>query len=201
MKNTKIALVLVLFVAAVTIAAHAQTSSPSKTVTGPTAKPAVQIFVPGTTNGAFGNPIDQAVPFVSAITVNGPGTITVTYVSGTVSDYPGEIGPEGEDFKCGRYSIQTPLQEANGVAGGKCKYVDALIGVFVPQTRVQDKRGFNPIDGTKNLTRVGIVPSRLFFIGEGKIFDVKQAGTLFLGINDTGVGDNGGGFTVEVSVQ
>ena len=185
MKITKIALVLVGFVAMVGIVAHAQT----------------QVLVSGTTNGAFGNPIDQAVPFVSALTVDGPGTITVTYVSGTVTDVDGEHGPNGEDFKCGQYSIQTPLQEAHGVAGGKCKYVDALIGVFVPQTRVQDRRGFNPIDGTKNLTRVGIMPGWLFLIGESKSFPVKQAGTLYLGINDMIVGDNGGGFNVEVSFQ
>ena len=48
------AFVLVLFVAAITIAAHAHT----------------QVFVPGTTNGGFGNPIDQAMPIVPAITVD-----------------------------------------------------------------------------------------------------------------------------------
>ena len=185
MTSTKMALVLVLLVAAATMTAQAQQD--------------VQVFVSGTTNGAFGNPIDQTVPFVPAITVNGPGTITVTYVSGTVTDFDGEIGPNGEDYNCGHYSIQTPLQEAHGVAGGKCKHLDALIGVFVPQTKVLDRRGFNPIDGTKNLTRAGIIPSHVFFIGEGKTFDVKEAGTLYLGINDMIVGDNGGGFTVEVT--
>jgi hypothetical protein len=185
MRSKKLALLIVLFVAAITIAAHAQT----------------QVFVAGNISGAFGNPADQVNPLVPAITVDGPGTITVTYVSGTVTDSDGEIGPNGEDFKCGKYSIQTPIQERHAVAGGTCHHVDALIGVFVPQSRVQDKRGFNPIDGTKNLTRVGIVPSTLFFIGESKTFDVKQAGTLYLGINDMIVGDNGGGFTVNVSIQ
>ena len=44
------------------------------------------------------------------------------------------------------------------------------------------------------------MPGGLFFIGAGKTFDVKESGTLFLGINDAGhVGDNTGGFTVEVT--
>jgi hypothetical protein len=41
--------------------------------------------------------------------------------------------------------------------------------------------------------------SGLFFIGTGKTFVVKLAGTLFLGINDNAVRDNGGGFTVAVT--
>ena len=96
---------------------------------------------------------------------------------------------------------QLPLQEADAVAGGKVKNLCALIGVFVPQTRVQDHRGFNPIDGTKNFTRVGIRPGGIFFIGESKTFSVTQPGTLYLGINDQLVSDNGGGFNVEVSFQ
>ena len=183
MKRMRIAFVLLLFIAAITIAARAQT----------------QVFVPGNASGAFGNGIDQVVPLVPAITVTGPGTITVTYVSGTVTDDGGTVntGPNGVQADC--RGKQVPLQEAQGIAGGKCQHADGLMGVFVPESRVQDKRGFNPIDGTKNLTRVGIVPGGLFFIGEGKAFDAKQAGTLFLGINDCGVAGNGGGFNVEVN--
>jgi len=186
MKIGKMACVLVLFVAAVTLAAYAQQD--------------LQVFVPGNTNGAFGNPIDVAVPLVPAITVSGPGTITVSYVSGTVTDGGGvNTGPNGVVWDCRSGQIQTPIQEGEGVARAVCHHLDALIGVFVPQSRVQDRRGFNPIDGTKNLTRVGIVPSKLFFIGEGLSFDVKEAGTLYLGINDMIMADNGGGFTVEVT--
>ena len=39
----------------------------------------------------------------------------------------------------------------------------------------------------------------LFLIGTGKTFRVSEAGTLFLGINDCWVGDNGGGFTVTIT--
>ena len=74
----------------------------------------------------------------------------------------------------------------------------ALIGTFVPAARVNHS-GFTAIDGTKGATRVGIKPNDLFFIGEGRTFEVGEAGTLFLGINDTGVRDNSGGFTVEVT--
>jgi len=183
MTSTKIAFVLLLFVAAATMAAPAQT----------------QVFVPGNTNGAFGNQVDLIVPLVPAITVDGPGTITVTYVSGTVDFGAGvEVGPNGGPWDVGTW--QLPLQEAKGVAGGKVNNDGALIGVFVPHARLIHK-GFSPIDGTKDAARVGIMPGWLFFIGEGKTIDAKEAGTLFLGINDCWVGDNSGGFNVEVSVQ
>jgi len=183
MKRGKTVIVFVLFAAAVAVAASAQTT----------------VFVAGNTNGAFGNPIDLVVPLVPAITVSGPATITVTYVSGTVSVGPDlrEVGPNGKLFDCGRTKQQLALEEARGIAGVKCK-AGALIGVFVPAWRVNHS-GFTAVDGTKNAASVGIMPGGLFFVGTGKTFDVTQAGTLFLGINDTGVGDNTGGFTVEVT--
>ena len=64
MRNTTIALVVVLFVCAASMAAPAQQD--------------VQVFVPGNASGFFGNPADVVVPLVPAITVSGPGTITVT---------------------------------------------------------------------------------------------------------------------------
>lgn len=198
MKNTKIALVLVLFVAAVTIAAHARSLSSGKARADAVAKPAVQVFVPGNASGYFGRSVDQLVPLVSALSVTGPGTITVTYLDGTV-DFGGNepAGPNGVFWQCG-CSFQLPLNEAHGIAVRKAYNMAALIGVFVPQSRVL-RKGFNPIDGTKNATKVGIMPGNLFFVGESKTFDVKEAGTLFLGINDAGVSDNSGGFTVEVT--
>ena len=184
MTNTKMTLVLVLFVAAATMAAPAQT----------------QVFVPADASGAFGNPIDIVVPLVPAITVNGPGTITVTYVSGLV-DFGGGfgVGPNGGEWDIA--TQQDPLLEAHGIwATGKVKNLAALIGVFVPQARVTHK-GFTAIDGTKDWTPVGIMPGWLFFIGEEKTIDVNEAGTLFLGINDVTVGNNSGGFNVEVTAQ
>jgi len=45
------------------------------------------------------------------------------------------------------------------------------------------------------------MPSNLFFVGETATINVNLAGTLYLGINDTLVGDNSGGFTMEVSAS
>jgi len=157
-----------------------------------------EIFVPGNASGLFGNPVNHVAPFVPAITVNGPGTITVTYVSGTVN-FGGSVdaGPNGVPWTC-NCNFQLPLQEAQGVSVRKVNKMAALIGVFVSQSRV-GRKGFQAIDGTKNATPVGIMPGCLFFIGEGKTFDVNGAGTLFLGINDAGVSDNSGGFNVTVT--
>ena len=185
MKNAKIALVLVMLAAAATITVHAQN----------------QVFVPGNASGFFGNPADQINPLVSAITVTGPGTITVTYVSGLVTwDGQGDTaGPNGAPCKRCKGS-QLPLQEGRGVGQGAIPNVAALIGVFVPAARV-NRSGFQAVDGTKNVARVGIMPNGLFFIGTGISLPVTEAGTLYLGINDWYVSDNSGGFNVDVSAQ
>jgi hypothetical protein len=156
----------------------------------------VTVFVPGKASGDFGNPVATLVPFVPALTVTGPGTIQVTYISGMVQFGGGPTGPNGAPWDLG--TVQTPLQEARGVAHGHVNNLAALIGVFVRKSRV-DAPGFQPIDGTKNLTPAGIIPSTLFFIGTSKTINVHGAGTLFLGINDEGVEDNSGGFMVQVT--
>jgi hypothetical protein len=165
-----------------------------------TAAAQTQVFVPGTASGNFGNPSDIPVPLVAALTVSGPGTITVTYASGLVTwDGQGDTtGPNGTSACTDCDGMQFPLDEAHGIGLRNSKHLGALIGVFVPQSRVQ-KAGFSALDGTKNVTSVGIMPNGLFFIGTGKTFSAHQAGTLFLGINDTEVGDNSGGFTVTVT--
>ena len=166
------------------------------TVAATTAAAQTQVFVAGNTNGCFGNAVDECIPLVATITVNGPGKINVTYVSGTVTDAGVNTGPDGVPWTDPRFQI--PLQEKFGVWLQKMTRLDALIGVFVPQSRVQ-RKGFKALDGTKGVTRVGIMPDALFFIGAGKTFWVGEAGTLFLGINDCWVSDNGGGFTVTVT--
>jgi len=183
MKNLKVAFVLAILVAAATMAARAQN----------------QIFVPGNASGFFGNPADEMNPLVSAITVTGPGNITVTYDSGKVTDAGGiDTGPDGVPCK---NCAQLPLEEAKGTWNNvRAPHLDALIGVFVPASRV-NQSGFAAVDGTKGVVPVGIMPNGLFFIGTGKTFPVTEAGTLYLGINDYAVGDNGGGFNVTVSVQ
>jgi len=157
-----------------------------------------QVFVSGTASGGFGNPALNWTAMVPALTVTGPGTITVTYISGTVTDAGGvNTGPNGVPYDT-RPDWQLPLEEKRGVTLGMGNNLDALIGVFVPATRV-NRTGFAPVDGTKALAPVGIMPGGLFFIGMGKTFQVKEAGTLFLGINDQIMGDNGGGFTVSIT--
>lgn len=166
-------------------------------IAGTSAVAQTDVFVPGNASGFFGNPADIPVPFVAALTVSGPGTITVTYVSGRVTDCCGENpGPGGAEWTMD--GAQAPLQEAVGFLVKNINNLDALIGAFVPQSRVQIA-GFGALDGTKGVTKVGIMPNGLFFIGKGKTFSVSEAGTLFLGINDWAVGDNGGGFNVTVT--
>lgn len=159
-----------------------------------------QVFVPANTSGDFGNPTDMAVPFVPAITVSGPSKIKVSYISGKVTDAGGVVdtGPNGLEWAFN--AAQSPLEEAIGVSQGEVSNYDSLIGVFVSKSRVNDPRGFQALDGTKNVTLVGITPNSLFFVGAGITYEASEAGTLFLGINDNHVGDNGGGYNVAVSV-
>src|SRR2546430_11645219 len=75
-------------------------------------------------------------------------------------------GPNGTPWDNGPL-LQTPLQEAKGVAHGHVDHLAALIRVVVPNSRV-DAPGFQPRDGTKNLTPAGIIPSKHFFIGNSQ---------------------------------
>jgi hypothetical protein len=158
------------------------------------------VFVPGNASGYFGEPYDLFVPLVPAITVSGPATISVTYLSGTVDFGIGtQVGPNGGTYVPADY--QLPLQEAKGIATHRTVYdIAALMGIFVPQSRTQLK-GFTAVDATKNAATAGIMPDGLFFVGESKTITVKEAGTLFLGINDSGVIDNSRGFTVQVATS
>jgi len=163
------------------------------------AQDSVNVTVPGNTLGGFGNPsIDNSEPFVAALAVNGPGTITVSYLNGLVTDCCPDFsaGPNGVSFDGG--TTQTPLQESIGVAGGIDPHTDALIGEFVSRGRTL-ATGFSAVDGTKDKVRVGLLPADLFFIGTGRTFPVTEAGTLFLGINDSNGQSNGGAFTVLVT--
>ncbi len=146
-------------------------------------------------SGDFGNPVHTLVPFVPALTVTRRAN-PVHIRHGVVQFGIGLItGPNGAPWDNG--PLQTPLQEARGVARGHVNNLAALIGVFVPKSRV-DAPGFQAIDGTKNLTPAGRSEYALlhwYF----QDHQVHGAGTLFLGINDEGVEDNGGGFMVQVT--
>src|SRR5438270_10750549 len=142
MKNVRLVVVTILLSFAATIAANGQ----------------IQVFVPANTNGGFGNGVDRVVPLVRAVTVSGPATITLTYVSGMVSGGNGVAGPAGINTSPSCIGWQFPLQEADGTNPGVCPYSYALLGVFVPQTRVT-RYGFKAVDGTKGVAGVGIMPN------------------------------------------
>jgi polyferredoxin len=61
------------------------------------------VFVPGTASGNFGSGggAQKLSPLVSALTVSGPGTVTVTYVSGQVWWGGGSTGPNGAKWSQG----------------------------------------------------------------------------------------------------
>jgi hypothetical protein len=130
-----------------------------------------------------------------------PGTIVIT---ATGSIFYGtqfsSTGPNGAYLPTPLNSISNsyPLDEAVGINTAayptKRNYIGALIGAFVPAS-VASQAGFQPVDGTKNLAPIGIVPSTLFFVGNRHSIDVSSAGTLYLGINDNNVDDNSGSFT------
>jgi hypothetical protein len=134
------------------------------------------VFIPGNTLGDFGNPsVDGNQPYVTGIVATGPGTIAITYLSGLVTDCCPDFstGPDGAIWNFG--TGQSALQEALGIAGGTIDNVDALIGIFVPQSRVQ-ATGFSPVDGTKDRVGVGLLPSALFFIGTSKRYQQEAIG-------------------------
>ena len=162
------------------------------------AQNSVNVTVPGNATGSFGNPTNGSEPYVPALAVAGPGTITISYLSGLVTDCCPDFstGPNGTPFYFA--STQSPLEEANGVSGGTIADLDALIGEFVPKGRTLAE-GFMAVDGTKDIARIGLLPARLVFIGTGKTISVTEAGTLFLGINDDQATGNGGEFTVAVT--
>ncbi|MGB6691641.1 MAG: hypothetical protein WBE76_27705 [Terracidiphilus sp.] len=157
-----------------------------------------QVFVPGNASGFFGNGADIQVEFVPAITVQGPATITVTYLSGTVTDAGGvNTGPNGATWNTS--GSQSPMQESQGIAGGTIENLDALIGAFVPASTIDIPGVFSPLDGTKDVAPVGVMPNTLLLVGDGITYNATEAGTLYLGINDWYVSDNGGGYTVQVA--
>ena len=153
------------------------------------------VTVSGQTSGAFGLPSDATIPFVLAIVAPGPGAITVT-ATGCVTDVGVSCATaDGFSFNGGT----TPLQEA-GVAGNPDLHVDGLIGALVPAA-VAANPTFKPVDSSKSACAPGpcIDRGQLFFIGSSKVFSVSQPSTLYLGIDDFIILDNGGAFTVTVT--
>jgi len=155
------------------------------------------VTVSGKTNGDFGSPIDTIVPFVHGVTVTGPSIITIT-ATGCVTDVgvTGCITPNGVSFN----ATTTPLQEA-GINGNPDPNLDGLIGAFVPANIANDPN-FQPIDSTKADCSPGpcINPNLLFLVGASDTIRVNGPGSLYLGIDDFIVNDNGGSHTVTITV-
>ncbi len=63
-------------------------------------------------------------------------------------------------------------------------------------------RGANVVDGGHNglIAKIG-VRGDPFFVGPRLVFDAEEAGTLFLGMNDTGVDNNAGAYEAEITVS
>ncbi len=159
---------------------------------------AATVVVPGNATGGFGNPAVGYVPLVPALEVHGKGTIIISYKSGTITDCGGvNAGPKGVTYVLAPWD-QMPLQEVVGTLAGTVPNLNALIGAFVPASTVETS-GFAAVDGTKALAPVGIPLNALFFVGKYATVEVNGPGTLFLGINDGYVDDNGGSFTVAVN--
>ena len=158
---------------------------------------AAAVVVPGNATGGFGNPATGYVPLISALKVCSRGTIIISYKSGTVTDCGVNAGPKGITWVLEPWD-QMPLQEAVGTLSGTVPNLNALIGAFVPASTVETS-GFAAVDGTKALAPVGIPLNALFFVGKYATVEVNGPGTLFLGINDGYVDDNGGSFTVTVN--
>lgn len=155
----------------------------------------IVVTVPGNASGGFGSPSDQTTPFVLAIKVRLASSITIT-ATGCVTDAGIScVTPDGFSF----FGMLTPLQEA-GLAGNPDTHVDGLIGAFVPAVTAANPN-FKPIDNANPACSPGpcIDRTQVFFIGSSKTFAVGEAGTLYLGIDDFIVGDNGGSFQVTIS--
>ena len=169
------------------------------------------VKVAGTATGGFGlnplGPTNGATPMVAAISVMGPGSITISSKSGLVNyGGPGPVvKADGGDFgqSPNSSSLAWPLDEAVGITsaaypGQEVIHMAALIGAFIPTDRAA-VAGFAPVDATKGLAAAGILPSDLFFVGSYHVLIVSGPGTLYLGINDCYPGDNSGQFLVNVS--
>ena len=94
-------------------------------VAATTAAAQTHVFVPGNASGNFGNPSDVPAQLVAALRVSGPGTITVTYVSGLVTwDGQGDTtGPNGTSACTDCDGMQFPLDEALGIGLRNSKHL------------------------------------------------------------------------------
>jgi len=157
------------------------------------------VIVPGKASGGFGSPSDQMNPLIPALTVAGPAVIQIT-ATGCLTDVVGPacITPDGFSFT-GNSAELTPLQEAGVFPPPTDPRTDGLMDALVPAT-IANQPTFQAIDSRNPACHPGpcIDPGLLSPIGTNNFLIVQQAGTLFLGIDDFIIGDNGGRFDVSL---
>jgi hypothetical protein len=136
--------------------------------------------------------------------VSGPTSIVIE-ATGIITDFNDQgvllmATPNGVNFTS-KFGDVLPLQEARGIPPNTpTAILNALMGAFVPAAKAMSPT-FVPEDAAKlGPGQVGITASSLFFIGAGPFtFNAAGAGTLYLGINDSFVADNGGGYSVTLN--
>jgi acetyltransferase-like isoleucine patch superfamily enzyme len=178
------------------------------------------VTVDSKATGGFGlhpaaAPPAGGTPMVSGFVFDGRSTVTVI-ATGTIDTNPDpsfglvDTSPDGTDFVGDDFGSTRadfgylPLEEALVDGGADFTLfsntlpdVGALIGAFVPKSTV-DLPGFSPED--EDFGTPGIASNQLFFIGAGPFeFKAKEAGTLFLGINDSRAFNNTKSFDVTLS--
>lgn len=156
---------------------------------------AALVTVSSSATGGFGAPNAGFTSFVDAYTFGaGGGTVSII-ATGTISLFSNNPGYYATaDGILLDPVIQSPLQEAAGVAGGSpAANVGALIGIFVA----------GPLPGGFDAFDVGVggdlLASNLFLIGANGSFTTAVAGHLFLGINDSLADNNVGSFSVSIN--
>ena len=171
----------------------------------PLAATTIHIQVSGKSTGFFGSPNSaDTLLLTSGLTVSRAGPIEIE-ATGIVTDFNDQfqflqIGPNGTDFTSTVGDV-LPLQQAQGLPPNTpTTELDALMGAFVPAA-IANLPNFVPEDAAKvGPGQVGINSHSLFFIGAGPFtLNTPGAGTLYLGVNDSFVADNGGAFFVTAS--
>jgi hypothetical protein len=139
-----------------------------------------RVAIPSTATGGFGEANGCHSGLVPALKLPGPQTLIITAAN---------------RIRIGRTSYSVP---PNGISLGPRKNVGALIGAFVPQSRVSAP-GFQPV--SEDLASSGIPTTSLFVVGNGPYkFVAPEAGTLFLGVKAGDVCGSSGSFSVSVTV-
>lgn len=174
-------------------------------VVGVSSASAVTISVPATATGDFGAPAAATTNFILGKAVTfAPDQISETVritASGLIDIGLGpNVTPDGVSISIGASPSEfSPLEEKVIDAGGSLPArtglnYGAVIYAFVPAA-IANNMTFLPHD--EDTTTLGIDADWLFLAGSGPTdITVTQAGTFYIGINDTYASNNSGSFSV-----